>query len=319
MLKYILRRLAQAVPTLLGVTILSYALMSSAPGGPVAALAYGPTVSNAQKAKLAEQLGVNDPWIVQYVRWLGKIVHGDLGRSFAAKRPVLDLILERAPATLELGGLALFFGILFGVPLGVWAAVRRGSWFDNVTRVGAVIVTAVPTFWLGLILILVFGSWLKLLPMGGRFPTTLSGDYTVGDRIRHLILPVFVLAMGNIAGLSRYMRAATLEVSRQDYIRTAQAKGLRMRSVWYVHAMRNALIPLATFLGPAVVGLLNGAIITETIFSWPGLGRLTIEAVGQFDYPVVMATVLIGAVSTILGYLLSDILYATIDPRIRYS
>ncbi len=273
MIKYILRRLLQAIPTLLGVTLLSYALMAKAPGGPVAALAYGPNVSNAQKAKLAEQLGVNDPFLVQYTRWLGNILHGNLGRSFAAKRPVLDLILERAPATLELGGLALLFGLVVGVPLGIWAAVRRGSWFDNVTRIVAVIVTAVPTFWLGLILILIFGSWLKVLPMGGRYPTTLSGDYTLGDRIRYLILPVFVLSMGNIAVLSRYMRAAVLEVSRQDYIRTAQSKGLRSQTVWFVHAMRNALIPLATFLGPSLVGLLNGAIITETIFSWPGLGQ----------------------------------------------
>src|SRR5262249_20109009 len=181
--KHILRRLAQAIPTLLGITILSYALMAHAPGGPVAALTFGPDITNAQKAKMAEQLGVNDPWIVQYVPWLGKLLHGDLGRSFAAKRPVIDLILERAPATLELGGLALLFGTVIGVPLGVWAAVRRGSWFDTVTRILAVIVTAVPTFWLGLVLILVFGAWLKWLPMGGRFPTTLSGDYTIGDRI----------------------------------------------------------------------------------------------------------------------------------------
>lgn len=315
---YIIRRLLQAIPTLLGITILSFGLMSAVPGGPVAALSYSPKTTPAMKAKLAEQLGVNDPMPVQYVRWLSNLLRGDLGKSFSAKRPVADLIAERIPATLELGGLALLFGTLLGVPIGIWSAVRRGTWFDNITRVTAVITTSVPTFWLGLIMILVFGSWLKLLPMGGRFPPNLTGEYTTTDRIRHLVMPVFILAMGNIAVLSRYMRAATLEVSRQDYIRTAQSKGLRTSTVWFVHATRNALIPLATFLGPALVGLLNGAIVTETIFSWPGLGRLTIEAVNQFDYPVVMATVLIGAVSTVLGYLLSDIMYAWVDPRIRY-
>jgi peptide/nickel transport system permease protein len=268
---------------------------------------------------LAAQLGVDQPWPVQYVKWLGRIAQGDLGRSFTSNRKVLDLIIERSAATVELGGLALLFGVLIGVPIGIWAGVRRGSWFDNITRVAAVVVTSIPIFWLGLMLILIFGAKLNILPMGGRFPTNLSGDYTLLDRIKHLTLPVFVLAMGNVAVLSRYMRASTLEVSRQDYIRTAQAKGLETRTVWFVHATRNAMIPLATFLGPALVGLLNGAVITETIFSWPGLGRLSVEAVTQRDFPIVMATVLIGAVSTVLGYLLSDIMYAVIDPRIRYN
>jgi peptide/nickel transport system permease protein len=319
MTRYIIRRLIQAIPTLLGITILSYALMAAVPGGPVAALAFGPKTTPAQRAQLAKQLGVDQPWPVQYVKWLGRTLQGDLGRSFIGNRKVVDLIAERAPATVELGGLALLFGVLIGVPVGIWAAVKQGSFFDNVTRVLAVIVSAIPIFWLGLILILVFGAWLKILPMGGRFPTNLSGDYTLLDRIKHLTLPVFILAMGNVAVLSRYMRASTLEVSRQDYIRTAQSKGLPDRVVWFVHATRNAMIPLATFLGPALVGLLNGAVITETIFSWPGLGRLTIESLNSLDYPVVMATVLIGAVSTIVGYLLSDVMYAFIDPRIRYS
>jgi peptide/nickel transport system permease protein len=319
MTRFIIRRLIQAIPTLLGITILSYALMAAAPGGPVAALSFGPKTTPAQRAELAKQLGVDQPWPIQYVRWLGRVVQGDLGRSFVGNRKVLELIAERAPATIELGGLALLFGVLIGVPIGIWAAVKQGSWFDNVTRVMAVIVSAIPIFWLGLIMILVFGAWLKILPMGSRFPTNLSGTYTILDRIKHLTMPVFILAMGNVAVLSRYMRASTLEVSRQDYIRTAQSKGLPDRMVWFVHATRNAMIPLATFIGPALVGLLNGAVITETIFSWPGVGRLTYDALNQLDYPVVMATVLIGAVSTILGYLLSDIMYAFIDPRIRYS
>ncbi|MEP7289429.1 MAG: ABC transporter permease [Chloroflexota bacterium] len=320
MTRYIIRRLIYSIPILLGVTILTYGMMTVAfPQGPVAAMSFSPKSTPAQRAKLTEQLGLNDPPVVQYFKWLGRVLQGDLGRSFAAKRNVSDLIWERASATVELGGLSLLLGVIIGVPIGIWAAVRQGSWFDNITRVASVIVSAIPIFWLGIILILIFGSWLNILPMGGRFPTNLSGEYTLWERIQHLILPVFVLTAGDIAVLSRYMRAATLEVSRQDYIRTAQAKGLSERVVWFTHAARNALIPLATFLGPALVGLLNGAIITETIFSWPGLGRLTYEAVTQLDYPVVMATVLIGAISTVFGYLLSDILYALIDPRIRYS
>jgi peptide/nickel transport system permease protein len=318
--RYIIRRLLYAIPTLLGITILSYGLMVLAfPQGPVAAMTFGPRTRPAERETLTKQLGLDQPVYVQYIRWLGRALQGDLGRSFSSRRNVSDLIMERVPATLELGALSLFFGVLVGVPLGVWSAVKQGSWFDNVTRVLAVLVSSIPTFWLGLIMILIFSSRLGILPPGGRFPANLSGDYTFLDRIKHLTMPVFVLAMGDIAFLSRYMRAATLEVSRQDYIRTAQSKGLPASTVWFTHAMRNAMIPLATFLGPALVGLLNGAVITETIFSWPGLGRLAVEAVSSLDYPVVMATVLIGAISTILGYLLSDIMYAWIDPRIRYS
>jgi peptide/nickel transport system permease protein len=317
--RYLIRRLVYSIPTLLGITILSFSLMIIAfPGGPVAALTFGPRTTPKQRAVLTEQLGLNDPPVVQYIHWLGNMLQGDLGRSFTSNRRVTDLIWERAGATVELGGLSLLFGVLLGVPLGVWAAVRQGSWFDNITRVLAVIVSSVPTFWLGLIMILIFGAWLKILPMGGRFPSNLTGEYTVVDRIKYLAMPVFILAMGNVAVLSRYMRASTLEVSRQDYIRTAQSKGLQPRTVWFVHAVRNAMIPLATFIGPAIVGLLNGAAITEFVFSWPGLGRLAVEAVGALDYPLVMATVLIGAVSTVFGYLLSDVMYALIDPRIRY-
>src|SRR5215813_1437976 len=258
---FIVRRLIYAVPTILGITILSFGLMYLAfPNGPVAAMTFSPRTTPAQRDTLTKQLGLDQPIPVQYVRWLGSILQGNLGKSFYAKRNVSDLILERAGATMELGGLSLLFGVLIGVPIGIWSAVKHGSWFDNASRVLSVIVSSIPTFWLGLILILVFGAWLGWLPMGGRFPTNLTGEYTLWDRISHLIMPVFILAMGTIAVLSRYMRASTLEVSRQDYIRTAQAKGLQDGAVWFVHATRNALIPLATILGPAVVGILNGAV-----------------------------------------------------------
>jgi len=189
----------------------------------------------------------------------------------------------------------------------------------------AVVFNALPVFWLGLILILIFGVLLKnsaggpFLPMGGRCPTTLTGCPPLHQRLNFLILPTFVLATGGIAGYSRYMRASMLDVINQDYIRTARSKGLTERNVWFKHGARNALIPLATFLGPSITGLLSGAAITETIFSWPGLGRTAVGAVTQQDYPVVMAVVIIAAIATVIGYILSDILYALIDPRIRFS
>jgi peptide/nickel transport system permease protein len=359
MIKYTLRRLIQAVPTFFGITVLSYLLMSAAPGGPVAALTFGPQVTPQQRERVAAQLGVNDPFPVQYLRWLlgddwmrwdadsdgvadhafllpldadgdGEpepagtnkgVLRGDFGRSFfTGRRPVADLIGERINATLELGAPALLLGLAVGVPVGIFAAVRRGGWFDNVTRILAVVFTAIPVFWLGLILILVFGSWLGILPMGSRCsPLSLGGCPPIWARIEYLILPTFVLATGTIAVYSRYMRASMLDVMHQDYVRTAQSKGLSARTVWFKHSARNALIPLATFLSPAIFGLLSGAAVTETIFSWPGLGRFAVQAVTQQDYPVVMTVVIIGAVATICGYILSDVLYAVIDPRIRFD
>lgn len=343
MTKYTIRRLLQAIPTLFGVTLLSFMLMSAAPGGPTAGLAFGPQTTPAQRERLAAQLGVNDPWHMQYLYWLigdtwvqrdvtgdgepdtwGQregILRGDFGRSFTrGQRPVMELIAQFIGATLELTVSALLLGLIVGVPIGILAAIRRGGVFDNVTRVLAVIFNAVPNFWLGLILILVFGSWLGWLPLNGRAPITLMGDYPpIYSRLEYLILPTITLGTIYVAGYSRYMRTSMLDVINQDYVRTARAKGLTRRLVWFRHGARNALMPLATFLGPSITGLLSGAVLTETIFSWPGLGRLGIQAVQQYDYPVIMAVVVIGAIATILGYIISDILYALIDPRVRFS
>ncbi|MBN2305117.1 MAG: ABC transporter permease [Anaerolineae bacterium] len=353
MRQYIFRRLLQAIPTLFGITILSYAIVVAAPGNPVATLAFGPRTTQAQKVQLAEQLGINDPVYKQYIRWLvgndwqsfrtldrrgnpvrdadgnieyengtqRGILRGDFGTSFVSKKPAMDVLVGKIPATLELGGLALLFGLGLGLPIGVLAAVWRGGWFDNITRVMAVVFNAVPVFWLGLLLLLIFGSQLGWLPMGGRYPTNyfITGEVTVRERVEHLILPVAVLSTGYVAVFSRLMRASTLDVLSQDYIRTAQAKGLRGRQVYFVHAARNAMIPIATILGPAIPGLIGGALITETIFSWPGVARTAFTAVLTQDYPVIMASVILVSLATIIGYLLSDILYALIDPRIRLS
>lgn len=362
MIRYIIRRLLQAIPIFFGITLLSYLLMTAAPGGPVRTLfASDPRVSPQEREAIAARLGVNDPWPVQYLRWLfgddwmrwdtdgddiadrsflipldadgdgvneppGQrygILRGDFGNSFFQRRPVMEVIAEKIPPTLELGAAALLVALAVGIPVGILSAVKQGSWFDNVSRVTAVMFSAIPIFWLGLILLLIFGSWLGWLPMGLQcddLTVLLEGSCPpVFSRLSYLILPTFVLATGGIAGYSRYMRASMLDVTNQDYIRTAKAKGLASSTVWFKHAARNALIPLATFLGPALTSILGGAVITETIFSWPGLGRLGVQSVIQQDYPVVMAVVILTSVATILGYIISDILYATIDPRIRFS
>jgi len=351
--RYIARRLIQAIPTLIGITILAFSIMAAAPGGPSAALTFDPKVPAKQRAATEELLGFNDPLPAQYLRWLlgekpieivgitlwpgrevpvfdrswnvigteqgtsGGIIRLDFGRSLFYKRPVSEMLVERASPTVQLGFAALVVGFGLGIPIGILSAVRRGGVFDNIARVLAVVFNAVPVFWLGLMLILVFGKWLEVLPMGNQCPVTIKGCTGLTDRLNHLVLPVFALGTGWIAVLSRYMRTSTLDVLNQDYVRTAQAKGLPDRQVWFVHATRNALIPIATILGPAIPSLLSGAVITETIFSWPGLGRLSYESVIQQDYPMVMAVVILSGAITIVGYLLSDILYALIDPRIR--
>lgn len=365
MLRYIIRRLLQAIPTLFGVTLLTFMLLSLAPGGFVR-LAFGenPAIKPQQREKIEAQLGLNDSLPVQYLRWLlgddwmrrdldgdgvadtsilipldadgdgineppgntRGLLRLDFGDSFSKKRPVASLIGEKVGATLELGVTALLVSLLIGLPVGILAAVTQGSWFDNISRVASVVVSAIPAFWLGLMLILIFSITLKdsagrpFLPMIGRCSvSSMGGCPPIFLRLEYLIMPTIVLASGGIAVFSRFMRASMLDVVNQDYIRTARSKGLSGRVVWFKHAARNALIPIATLLGPAILGVLGGAVITETVFSWPGLGRFAVEAVFAKDYPIVMATVMIGAVATVLGFIMSDVMYAVVDPRIRFN
>ncbi len=353
MWRYIIRRLLQAIPILLGISILSFILVSMAPGDPVSLRTAGDrNITPEAKAILRRQLGLDQSQPVQYLRWFagitlrpgdavaefssdkvrctylptvsytvcdtgGGVLRGDLGTSIDTKQPVWERLTERMWATLELGLISLILSLLIGVPLGVLSAVYRGSLFDNLVRVFAVLFRSVPIYWMGLLLLLVFAVWLQWLPVGGRQTVSLTGESDLGDRIRHLILPVAVLSFGPIAFFSRIMRTETLEVIHTDYVRTARAKGLSGTQVWFVHALRNSLIPLMTVLGPALVGVLGGAVVTETIFAWPGMGRLTINAVFQQDYPLVLGSGMFFAVLTIVGYLLSDIFYALVDPRVR--
>lgn len=337
---YIIRRLVQAIPTLFGITIISFLLMLAAPGDPVTLITFNPTSTPEGAAQLRRQLGLDQPPLVQYLYWLigndwvkidvdgdgeGDVygtrhgfLRGDLGQSLQHKRSVTDLIVERIPATLQLTLTSLIVGYVIGIPLGIIAAINNRAWFDQLSRVLSVIGNAVPGFWLALILIIVFSVNLGWLPMGGMRDITRSAAETnILESIRYMIMPVSVLSLGIIATISRYMRAEVIEVLSQDYVRTAYAKGLSRRTIVFRHVLRNALIPIAALLGPGLGSLLGGAVITEQVFSWPGMGRLVVNGVFQRDYPLIMGSVVLGAVLYILGVLLSDVLYAWIDPRIR--
>jgi peptide/nickel transport system permease protein len=338
--RFVLRRLLQAIPTLFGITLISFLLMLKTPGDPVDLITFRPSKTAEATAILKRQLGLDQPAHIQYLYWLvgndwvkmdidgdGEgdthgtrkgLLRGDLGNSIAQKRPVLDIISERVPATLLLTVPALVIGYTIGVLVGLLAAIYHSSWFDQFARVLSVVGSAIPTFWLGLILIIVLSVRLDWLPMSGmRDITRPSAEYRIYHSLPYMVMPVTVFALGIIAVISRFTRTQVLEVMGQDYVRTAYAKGLRIRRIYSLHIARNALIPIVTLLGSSIGFLLSGAVIIEQVFSWPGLGRTTIDAVSQRDYPVVMGTVIIGGVMYILGLLISDILYGLVDPRIR--
>lgn len=265
---------------------------------------------------LREYYGLNQPLWMQYLSWISQVIRGDFGMSLQYNRPALPLLLERLPATLQLAVTALILQLAIGVPLGVIAALKRGSWADNVIRVFGVIGHAVPTFWIGLLFIILFAVTLRILPSQGVL--TVGKDiWDIPDRLKHLIMPAVVLALAGIANYSRYLRTETLDVISQDYVRTAHAKGLHERTVVYVHALRNALIPMVTALGGILAALVGGALVVEQVFTWPGVGQFTYAAARSKDYPVIMAGVMVASALLVLSYLLRDILYALVDPRIK--
>ena len=358
MQKYIIRRILQAIPTLFGITLIVYLIMLAAPGDPVSLLAFDPTIRQDERERLAKQLGVNDPFYLQYLRWLigddwmmvdtnfdGEIdsrdswgdnygiLRGDFGTSFKFRGSnPLHLIAERLGATIELNFSVLLFGLTNGIVIGVLAAVYRGRFFDKFTRVFAVIGDSVPAFWLGLLAIVFFGLLLPrllesygigegrpILPMGGRCPPVRGGCPPIFQRLHFLLLPTLVSSFSIIAVWSRLVRASMLETINSDYIRTANAKGLTNRAVWFRHALRNAIIPFAVFLAPTFLGLIGGSVIIERVFTWPGVGLLTFDALVSRDHPVIMASVVIGSVLGLMSWILSDILLALFDPRVRFS
>ena len=340
MFRYFLRRLLQGIPTFFGVTILSFLIMLRAPGDPVTLITFAPNSNPETAETMRRQLGLDQPPLTQYIYWLigndwtlvdvdgdgvgetpGErlgLLRGDLGNSIKQKTPVMQLIGERVTATLQLTVSALILGYGVGILLGVLAAVFYKTWIDQLIRVISVIGNAVPAFWLGLLLIIVFSVQLDVLPMSGMRDITRRGnDFDLWDTVSHMILPVSVLSLNTIAFISRFTRTQVLEILEQDYVRTAFAKGLKTPVVWVRHALRNALLPVATFLGPSIGTLLAGSVIIEQVFQWPGMGKLIIDAVFQRDYPVVMGSVVVASVMFILGVLLSDLMYVIIDPRIQ--
>jgi peptide/nickel transport system permease protein len=314
---YIGRRLLQMIPMVLGISLLLFAIIQAAPGGPEAALlGSGRAVDPQVVAAYRHRLGVDEPVPVQYVRWLGAALSGDLGESFSAGRPVSQMILERLPATLELMGAAFLIAVLAALALGIFSAVRQYTAFDFLGTGFSFLGIAMPVFWFALILQLVFGVWLRWLPISGRETV---GVGTLADHIEHLILPASVLSLRYIAGWSRYLRSSLLGALRADYVRTARAKGLPERTVVGVHAVRNALIPVVSVMALNLADLFSGAVITETVFAWPGIGRMFVNAMYARDYPLLMGILLLGSVMVLVFNLVADIVYGILDPRIRYE
>jgi peptide/nickel transport system permease protein len=303
--RYIVSRLLQSIVSLVVVSMVVFALVRLS-GDPIRIMA-PPEASEADIAKIRAYLGLDQPWTVQYVRFVGRALHGDFGQSVRFRRPAMELIAERYTATLELGGLAILVVIAVALPVGVYAAVRRGRPLDYAARAFAALGQAVPPFWLGLLLVLVFGVLLGVLPTSGR-----------GTPL-HVILPGITLGWFAVAGLMRLTRSAMLDVLGSEFVKLARIKGLPERQVIWKHAFKNAALPIVTFAALLFVALLNGSIITETVFSWPGLGLLVIEAVDSRDYPIVQAVVLCLSAMYIGVNLVVDVLYAYLNPKIRYS
>jgi len=319
---YILKRLALMLPMLLGITLISFTVIHLAPGTPTdMQTTLNPKASLEAQKRLRELYGLDKPLMVQYGDWLTRLARLDFGRSFSPdRRPVWDKIKERIGITLSLNLMSLIIILGVSIPIGVIAAYRAHSWFDQATTLFVFFGFAMPTFWLALLLIMFFGVYLDWLPISGL--TSLNfRQFTFWQKVQdlgaHVTLPVLVAAFGGLAGMSRYMRGNMLEVIRQDYITTARAKGLPERVVIFKHALRNALLPVITILGLSVPGLIGGSVIFESIFAIPGMGQLFYGAVMARDYPLVMGELVIGAVLTLLGNMLADLGYALVDPRIR--
>ena len=323
MASFLLNRLTQFLITLLGITVITFIIMHLAPGEPAGVQTdLNPRVSLEAKGNLRKIYGLDKPLPVQYLTWMKKLLTFDFGTSFNDGQPVNRKILDRLPITIAINLLSLGLIILVAIPFGILGAAKQNSFFDIGSTLFVFIGFAVPTFWLALLLMILFGVQLGWLPISGYQSLDIEG-MTFGARLldwgKHLILPVFVSAFGGLAGFSRYLRSEILEVIRQDYIRTAYAKGLSANSVLYKHAFRNALIPIVTILGLSVPGLIGGSVIFETIYAIPGMGQLFFQSVMMRDYPLVMGITVIGALLTLAGNFLADIGVALVNPRVKVS
>ena len=322
---YLIRRTLQAIPLLFVLSIMLFALVRIAPGGPLSQAERNPNITQEQLEVIRARLGLDQPLYTQYGKWMGNLLlAGDLGESIKTNRPVSEMIVERIPNTLLLVGVAFALTILLAIPIGAISAKRPYSFFDYTVTTITFVGQSVPIYWVGLVSILVFYLWLEnpftggsLLPAGGMY--TLGKGKTLPDLLWHMILPVSVLCAAWVAWYTRFFRAAMLEVLNADYVRTARAKGLAERNVTYVHALRNAIMPLITMIALDLPSIFAGALFVETIFSWPGMGRLFWEAARGRDYPVLLGVILINAALIVVANIVADLLYALIDPRVRYE
>lgn len=314
MFKYIIKRLLQAIPLLIGVSIIAFSIMHLAPGGPLSVYTLNPSITAQDIDKIKVILGLDQPIHIQYVKWAGGMFTGNWGTTFFGGRPVFDVIVERIPATFLLMGSAMSIAIIVGMCTGILGAFKRYSIFDYFATTGAMVALSFPTFWFGLMAIYIFSLKLGWFPSGGMF--TLGGDEGALDLLRHLVLPTAVLALVLVAQWSRYTRSSFLEVIHQDYIRTARSKGIKGSKILLKHALPNAIAPLIALAGVQLPWLFSGALVAETIFGWPGMGRLFVDSLTMKEYPVLMGMVMFTAIAVIFGNLIADLINAVLDPRI---
>ncbi|QQR38348.1 ABC transporter permease [Devosia rhizoryzae] len=315
-LGFIIRRILGAIPLLLGISVILFVIIQLAPGGPLDMYAENPSVSKEALAQIAARYGLDQPVPVQYFMWLKAIVVGDWGYSIRTGRPVLDEILLRLGPTLQLGGLAMIISLIIAVPVGMISAARRGSKLDGTVTVLSFAGISTPVFWLALLLQLLFSVQLGWLPSAGYQSI---GDGSFLDRLRYIIMPASVLSLATVASWSRFIRSGMIDVLNQDYIRTAYAKGRGEKAVLFLHALRNAMIPAVTVIAVDFVTIISGAVITETVFAWPGIGRLFMESMNGRDYPMLMGLMMMGSLAIVAANIIADFCYAALDPRIRYD
>ncbi len=316
MARFLLGRLGQSLVLLFVISLIGFCILMLAPGGPMSKFALTPGISKVDLDRIAHQMGLDRPILVQYFDWLWGLVRGDWGRSFRDGRPVLAIIAEHLFATLLLMGSSTAIAIGLGTWIGMKSAIKRYSIFDYTATIGTMIALSIPTFWFGLVAIYIFSLDLGWFPAGNMYTV---GDESALDYLHHLVLPSVVLALVNIAIWSRYMRSSMIEAIGQEFVKTARAKGVAERTIMRRHVARNAMLPMITLAGMQVPQLLGGALVAETVFTWPGMGRLFLDSLGYSDYPVIMGLLMFSAILTVLGSFMADVLTAFIDPRIRLA